>query len=67
MIDSLIGGAAGMLLGALLIGARDDCVDALRALMIVPPGLRTPLAGVVTGPGIARLVAGAWVLHGAPG
>ncbi len=64
MINEVIGGAAGMVLGAMLIGGRDECVAALRALLPLPTRWGAPVAGALTGSGIAMLIASAWLLHG---
>jgi hypothetical protein len=67
MVDGVIGGAAGIVLGAMLIGGRDDCVAVLRLVAPVPPAWRPAVAGAVAGTGIAMLLGGAWLLRTFPG
>jgi len=61
-ISALLGGGAGLTLGALLVASRDDCA---RWVLTQIDGSRSwtpPLSGAVTGTGIFFGLASVWVL-----
>ena len=61
-LSALLGAAAGLTLGALLVASRDDCARWVLAQVDGSRRWTPPLSGAVTGTGIFFGLASIWLL-----
>ena len=61
-VNILAGALAGLVLSALLVSSRSECVEFLLAPVDEPDRWAPPVAGFITGTGLFIAVASLWML-----